>query len=163
MTRKVGKKNAQINCTFNSNTSARYAQHAQTHAQLRERETERETKRESLKVEYRYMVDFQGQKFVENFTVFVISFSSIFGFILGYALQDYALMRNVIFTGIACATVATLPNWPFLRRHPIEWREIDDEHPSREEEEEEEEGEGEEEKEEVKENALRRLIRRFVA
>ena len=109
------------------------------------------------------MVDFQGQKFVENFTVFVISFSSIFGFILGYALQDYALMRNVIFTGIACATVATLPNWPFLRRHPIEWREIDDEHPSREEEEEEEEEEGEEEKEEVKENALRRLIRRFVA
>jgi len=76
-------------------------------------------------------------------------------------LQDYALMRNVIFTGIACAMVATLPNWPFLRRHPIEWREIDDEHPSREEEEEGEEGE--EEKEEVKENALRRLIRRFVA
>lgn len=129
----------------------------------RERETIRERERES-KSRTQIMVDFQGQKFVENFTVLVISFSSIFGFILGYALQDYALMRNVIFTGIACATVATLPNWPFLRRHPIEWREIDDEHPSREEEEEEEEeGEGEEEKEEVKENALRRLIRRFVA
>jgi len=105
------------------------------------------------------MVDFEGQKFVETFTVSVVSSTSFIGFILGYLLQDYDLMRNLIFAGILASVVVTLPSWPFLKRNPIEWREIDDEHPSAKEEEEEEEEE--EAKKDKKENVLKRLIRRF--
>ena len=104
------------------------------------------------------MVDFEGQKFVETFTVSVVSSTSLVGFILGYLLQDYDLMRNVIFAGILVSVVVALPSWPFLKRNPIEWREIDDEHPSAKEEEEEEEDE--EAKKDKKENVLKRLIRR---
>ena len=107
----------------------------------------------------REMVDFEGQKFVENFTVSVVTSTAFVGFLLGYALQDYTLMRNVIFCGILISTVVTLPSWPFLKRHPIRWREIDEEHPSAKEEEEEEEEE--EAKKDEKENVLKRLIRRF--
>ena len=105
------------------------------------------------------MVDFEGQKFVETFTVSVVSSTSFIGFALGYLLQDYNLMRNLIFAGILASVVVTLPSWPFLKRNPIEWREIDDEHPSAKEEEEEEEDE--EAKKDKKENALKRMIRRF--
>ena len=105
------------------------------------------------------MVDFEGQKFVETFTVSVVSSTSLVGFTLGYLLQDYNLMRNLIFAGIVASVVVTLPSWPFLKRNPIEWREIDDEHPSAKEEEEEEEEE--EAKKDKKENVLKRLIRRF--
>ena len=106
------------------------------------------------------MVDFQGQKFVETFALVAISSASFVGFALGYALQDYRCMRDIIFASILASCVVTLPNWPFLSRHPIEWREIDDEHPSRQQsaEEEEEEEEGEEEKE----HWSKRLIRRFI-
>ena len=100
------------------------------------------------------MVDFEGQKFVETFTVSVVSSTSFIGFALGYLLQDYNLMRNLIFAGILASVVVTLPSWPFLKRNPIEWREIDDEHPSAKEEE-------EEAKKDKKENVLKRLIRRF--
>ena len=105
------------------------------------------------------MVDFEGQKFVETFTVSVVSSTSFIGFALGYLLQDYNLMRNLIFAGILASVVVTLPSWPFLKRNPIAWREIDDEHPSAKEEEEEEEDE--EAKKDKKENALKRMIRRF--
>ena len=104
------------------------------------------------------MVDFEGQKFVETFTVSVVSSTSLVGFILVYLLQDYNLMRNLIFAGILASVVFTLPSWPFLKRNPIEWREIDDEHPSAKEEEEEEEDE--EAKKDKKENVLKRMIRR---
>ena len=104
------------------------------------------------------MVDFEGQEFVETFTVSVVSSTSLVGFILGYLLQDYDLMRNVIFAGILVSVVVALPSWPFLKRNPIEWREIDDEHPSAKEEEEEEEDE--EAKKDKKENVLKRMIRR---
>ena len=104
------------------------------------------------------MVDFEGQKFVETFTVSVVSSTSLVGFILGYLLQDYDLMRNVIFAGILVSVVVALPSWPFLKRNPIEWREIDDEHPSAKDEEEEEEDE--EAKKDKKENVLKRMIRR---
>jgi hypothetical protein len=67
-------------------------------------------------------------------------------------------MRNLIFAGILASVVVTLPSWPFLKRNPIEWREIDDEHPSAKEEEEEEEDE--EAKKDKKENVLKRMIRR---
>ena len=103
------------------------------------------------------MVDFEGQKFVETFTVSVVSSTSFVGFALGYVLQDYNVMRNVIFAGILLSMVVTLPSWPFLKRNPIEWREIDDEHPSSAKEEEEED---EEAKKDKKENVLKRLIRR---
>ena len=73
------------------------------------------------------MVDFEGQKFVETFTVSVVSSTSSVGFVLGYLLQDYNLMRNLIFAGIVASVVVTLPSWPFLKRNPIAWREIDDE------------------------------------
>ena len=105
------------------------------------------------------MVDFEGQKFVETFTVSVVSSTASVGFVLGYLLQDYDLMRNLIFAGIVVSVVVTLPSWPFLKRNPIEWREIDDEHPSSAKEEEEEE-EDEEAKKDKKENVLKRLIRR---
>lgn len=104
------------------------------------------------------MVDFEGQKFVETFTVSVVSSTASVGFVLGYLLQDYDLMRNLIFAGIVASVVVTLPSWPFLKRNPIEWREIDDEHPSAKEEEEEEEDE--EAKKDKKENVLKRMIRR---
>ena len=67
---------------------------------------------------------------METFTVSVVSSTSFVGFTLGYALQDYNVMRNVIFAGILASMVVTFPSWPFLKRNPIEWREIDDEHPS---------------------------------
>ena len=104
------------------------------------------------------MVDFEGQKFVETCTVSVVSSTSFVGFTLGYLLQDYNVMRNLIFAGILASMVVTLPSWPFLKRNPIEWREVDDEHPSAKEEEEEEEDE--EAKKDKKENVLKRLIRR---
>ena len=66
------------------------------------------------------MVDFEGQKFVETFTVSVVSSTSFVGFTLGYVLQDYNVMRNVIFAGILASMVVTLPSWPFLKRNPIE-------------------------------------------
>ena len=107
------------------------------------------------------MVDFEGQKFVETFTVSVVSSTSLVGFILGYLLQDYNLMRNLIFAGILASVVVTLPSWPFLKRNPIEWREIDDEHPSAKEEDEIEEEDEEKEKKDKKENVLKRMIRRI--
>ncbi|CAL6383676.1 unnamed protein product [Bathycoccus prasinos] len=106
------------------------------------------------------MVDFEGQKFVETFTVSVVSSTASVGFVLGYLLQDYDLMRNLIFAGIVVSVVVTLPSWPFLKRNPIEWREIDDEHPSAKEEDEIEEEDDEEAKKDKKENALKRMIRR---
>ncbi|CAL6381555.1 unnamed protein product [Bathycoccus prasinos] len=106
------------------------------------------------------MVDFEGQKFVETFTVSVVSSTSSVGFVLGYLLQDYDLMRNLIFAGIVASVVVTLPSWPFLKRNPIEWREIDDEHPSAKEEDEIEEEDDEEAKKDKKENVLKRMIRR---
>ena len=125
----------------------------------REEEEERERER-GREREEEHMVDFQGQKFVETFALVAISSASFVGFALGYALQDYRCMRDIIFASILASCVVTLPNWPFLSRHPIEWREIDDEHPSRQQsaEEEEEEEEGEEEKE----HWSKRLIRRFI-
>ena len=119
---------------------------------------ERRKRRERSQSKRVKMVDFEGQKFVETFTVSVVSSTSLVGFILGYLLQDYNLMRNLIFAGILASVVVTLPSWPFLKRNPIEWREIDDEHPSAKEEEEIEEDE--EAKKDKKENVLKRMIRR---
>ena len=123
-------------------------------------EEEKEAREESVKA-LKKMVDFEGQKFVETFTVSVVSSTSSVGFVLGYLLQDYNLMRNLIFAGIVASVVVTLPSWPFLKRNPIEWREIDDEHPSAKEEDEIEEENEEGEKKDKKENVLKRLIRRF--
>ena len=129
---------------------------------LREREEEREEEEERERErgrerEEEHMVDFQGQKFVETFALVAISSASFVGFALGYALQDYRCMRDIIFASILASCVVTLPNWPFLSRHPIEWREIDDEHPSRQ-----QSAEEEEEEEEEKEHWSKRLIRRFI-
>ena len=121
---------------------------------------ERRKRRERSQSKRVKMVDFEGQKFVETFTVSVVSSTSLVGFILGYLLQDYDLMRNLIFAGILASMVVTLPSWPFLKRNPIEWREIDDEHPSAKEEDEIEEEDDEEAKKDKKENALKRMIRR---
>ena len=122
-------------------------------------EEEKEAREESVKA-LKKMVDFEGQKFVETFTVSVVSSTSSVGFVLGYLLQDYNLMRNLIFAGIVASVVVTLPSWPFLKRNPIAWREIDDEHPSAKEEDEIEEEDDEEAKKDKKENALKRMIRR---
>jgi signal peptidase complex subunit 1 len=122
-------------------------------------EEEKEAREESVKSRVK-MVDFEGQKFVETFTVSVVSSTSSVGFVLGYLLQDYNLMRNLIFAGIVASVVVTLPSWPFLKRNPIAWREIDDEHPSAKEEDEIEEENEEGEKKDKKENVLKRMIRR---
>jgi len=122
-------------------------------------EEEKEAREESVKA-LKKMVDFEGQKFVETFTVSVVSSTSSVGFVLGYLLQDYNLMRNLIFAGIVASVVVTLPSWPFLKRNPIAWREIDDEHPSAKEEDEIEEENEEGEKKDKKENVLKRMIRR---
>lgn len=122
-------------------------------------EEEKEAREESVKSRVK-MVDFEGQKFVETFTVSVVSSTSSVGFVLGYLLQDYNLMRNLIFAGIVASVVVTLPSWPFLQRNPIAWREIDDEHPSAKEEDEIEEENEEGEKKDKKENVLKRMIRR---
>lgn len=43
------------------------------------------------------------------------------GFLVGYALQDFALMTYIFGGGCALAAVATVPDWPAYNKHPVKW------------------------------------------
>ena len=77
------------------------------------------------------MVDFEGQKFVEQITAWIIFFSIVLSFVIGWTMNVYGLMRNIMFTAFLVCALITLPNWRFLNKNRVKWREIDDEHPSK--------------------------------
>ena len=62
------------------------------------------------------MVDFEGQKFVETFTVSVVSSTSFVGFTLGYVLP-YNVMRNV-FSPVSGLDGGHVTKLAVLKRNP---------------------------------------------
>lgn len=67
------------------------------------------------------MVDFQGQKLVEQLCMIVILGSAVVSFLVGYFSENFQLMMTIFGTGVALTSAAVVPNWFFLNKHPLKW------------------------------------------
>jgi len=67
-------------------------------------------------------MDFLGQKLAEQlYQIVMIIFASI-GFIIGFIQQDFNFTLYSFGIGMLISSLVSLPDWPYLNKHPVNWR-----------------------------------------
>ena len=66
-------------------------------------------------------MDFEGQKLAEWLLVRLLIVFGVIGFIAGYASGSFLLMVQINGVGLALTCIATIPDWPWYRSHPLKW------------------------------------------
>ncbi|KAJ3374366.1 hypothetical protein GGF31_007886 [Allomyces arbusculus] len=66
-------------------------------------------------------IDFVGQRTAENIIQWTILGGAVGGTLLGIYLQSLRLVFQVFFASVVVASVATIPPWGYLRKHPVQF------------------------------------------
>ncbi|XP_022734671.1 probable signal peptidase complex subunit 1 isoform X3 [Durio zibethinus] len=67
------------------------------------------------------LMDWQGQKFVEQIMQISLLVFAVIALVAGYVLGSFHLMMLVYAGGVTLTTLITVPNWPFFNRNPLNW------------------------------------------
>nr|XP_027086946.1 probable signal peptidase complex subunit 1 isoform X3 [Coffea arabica] len=68
-----------------------------------------------------FKMDWQGQKLAEQLMQIMLVSSAVVAFISGYVLGSFQIMLLIYAAGVLLTSLITVPNWPFLNRHPLKW------------------------------------------
>ena len=52
--------------------------------------------------------------------ILLLAFAAV-SFGTGYVLGSFQMMMLIYAGGVFLTTLVTVPNWPFLNRHPLKW------------------------------------------
>jgi signal peptidase complex subunit 1 len=66
-------------------------------------------------------MDFEGQRLAEQWLIKLLIVFATVGFLVGYLTANFALMAYINAAGLAITTLLVVPDWPFFRRHPLNW------------------------------------------
>ncbi|KNE65619.1 hypothetical protein AMAG_09598 [Allomyces macrogynus ATCC 38327] len=66
-------------------------------------------------------IDFVGQRTAENIIQWTILGGAVGGTLLGIYLHSLRLVFQVFFASVVVASVATIPPWGYLRKHPVQF------------------------------------------
>jgi signal peptidase complex subunit 1 len=68
-------------------------------------------------------MDWEGQRIAEQLMQYVLLGSALVAFLVGYLSGSFSSMLYIYLAGVVVTFLATVPNWPFLNRHPFTWLE----------------------------------------
>ncbi|GBE85797.1 microsomal signal peptidase subunit [Sparassis latifolia] len=71
-------------------------------------------------------IDFEGQKLVEQIVKITLISSTIFSFLLGFALQSLQVTFGIFALSVIVLCLVVLPHWPVYNRHPVQWLPVKD-------------------------------------
>lgn len=54
-----------------------------------------------------------------------MGFALVAGLLAGYAAGDFGVAVKAVLASTVLAMLLTVPNWPFLNRHPLEWQPVE--------------------------------------
>jgi signal peptidase complex subunit 1 len=66
-------------------------------------------------------MDFEGQKLAEQWLMKLLIAFAALGFLGGYLTANFALMAYINAAGLAITCLLVVPDWPFFKRHPLNW------------------------------------------
>lgn len=66
-------------------------------------------------------MDFEGQKRAEALLMRLLIAFAVIGFIVGYLTGSFANMAYINAAGLALTVLLVVPDWPFFRKHPLNW------------------------------------------
>jgi signal peptidase complex subunit 1 len=66
-------------------------------------------------------MDFEGQRLAEQWLIKLLVLFAAVGFLVGYVTSNFSLMAYINAGGLAITTLLVVPDWPFFRRHPLNW------------------------------------------
>ncbi|KAJ1401972.1 Microsomal signal peptidase 12kDa subunit [Sesbania bispinosa] len=66
-------------------------------------------------------MDWQGQKLAEQLMQILLLAFAVIAFGAGYLMASFQTMILTYAGGVVLTTLVTVPNWPFLNRHPLKW------------------------------------------
>lgn len=66
-------------------------------------------------------MDFEGQRRAERLLIQLLVVFAAVGFIVGYAINSFAVMAYINAAGFALTSLLVVPDWPIFRRQPLNW------------------------------------------
>ncbi|VDD84467.1 unnamed protein product [Mesocestoides corti] len=70
----------------------------------------------------------EGQKLAERIMHIILQFSCIFGFCLGYYMEQLSISVGIVLAGLVLCIILVLPPWPIYRKHPLKWQKSTESH-----------------------------------
>ncbi|EGN97580.1 hypothetical protein SERLA73DRAFT_184338 [Serpula lacrymans var. lacrymans S7.3] len=72
------------------------------------------------------IVNFQGQKVADDIVKYALIASTIFSFILGFALQSLRVTFGTLGFSTIVLCLVVLPPWSMYNQHPVKWLPVEE-------------------------------------